>query len=85
MQESETWRGATGMNRLLRMLRGTPPKAALSPGTRLVREWQGVSHHVLVLTGGFEYLGHSYPSLSAVARHITGTAWSGPLFFGLRT
>ena len=55
------------------------------PGTRLVREWQGREHAVTVLTDGFEYLGRPYKSLSAVARAITGTRWSGPAFFGLRS
>ena len=54
-------------------------------GTRLVREWQGVEHGVTVLEDGFEYRGRPYKSLSAVARAITGTRWSGPLFFGLRS
>ncbi len=54
-------------------------------GTCLVREWQGVEHHVMVLVDGFEYQGRTYRSLSAVARAITGTQWNGPLFFGLRT
>jgi hypothetical protein len=54
-------------------------------GTRLVREWQGVEHHVTVLADGFEYQGRKYLSLSAIARAITGTRWNGPLFFGLRT
>ncbi len=53
-------------------------------GTRLVREWQGVEHHVTVLVDGFEYQGRTYRSLSAVARSIAGTNWNGPLFFGLR-
>ncbi len=53
-------------------------------GTRLVREWQGVEHHVTVLVDGFEYQGRTYRSLSAVARSIAGTRWNGPLFFGLR-
>jgi len=39
---------------------------------------------VMVLDGGFEYLGRKFRSLSAVAKHITGTKWNGPLFFGLR-
>jgi len=56
----------------------------LKPGTRLVREWQGRSYEVLVLDDGFSWQGTRYRSLSAVARKITGTAWSGPLFFGLR-
>ena len=53
-------------------------------GTCLVREWQGIEHHVMVLVDGFEYQGRTYRSLSAVARAITGTQWNGPLFFGLR-
>lgn len=53
-------------------------------GTRLIREWQGVEHHVTVLDDGFEYQGRRYKSLSVIARTITGTRWSGPVFFGLR-
>ena len=56
----------------------------LKPGTRLVREWQGRSYDVLVLDGGFSWQGTHYRSLSALARTITGTAWSGPLFFGVK-
>jgi hypothetical protein len=58
--------------------------ARIKPGTRLIREWQGESHHVTVSERGFEYQGRVYASLSEIARHITGTRWSGPLFFGLR-
>jgi hypothetical protein len=54
------------------------------PGTRLVREWQGVQHVVTVRADGFEYEGRPYRSLSAVARHITGTRWNGWTFFGLK-
>jgi hypothetical protein len=57
----------------------------LKPGTRLMREWQGRSYEVLVLDDGFSWQGTHYRSLSAIARKITGTAWSGPLFFGLRS
>ncbi len=60
------------------------PRPELKPGTRLVREWQGRTYEVLVLDGGFSWQGMSYRSLSALARKITGTAWSGPLFFGLK-
>jgi hypothetical protein len=49
-----------------------------------LREWQGRSHEVLVLSDGFSWQATHYRSLSAIARKITGTAWSGPLFFGLR-
>ena len=56
----------------------------LKSGTRLVREWRGRTYEVLVLDDGFSWQGTEYRSLSAIARKITGTAWSGPLFFGLK-
>ena len=56
---------------------------ALLPGTKLVREWQGVAHHVTVLADGLEYQGRRYQSLSAVARDITGTRWNGWAFFSI--
>jgi hypothetical protein len=62
----------------------TPARPALKPGTRLIREWQRRTHDVLVLDDGFSWQGTRYRSLSAIARKITGTAWSGPLFFGLK-
>jgi hypothetical protein len=58
--------------------------AQLRPGTRLIRAWQGRTYEVVVLQAGFSWHGTHYRSLSAVARKITGTAWSGPLFFGLK-
>ena len=54
------------------------------PGTRLVREWHGVTHTVLVHVDGVEWRDRRYRSLSVVAREITGAHWSGPRFFGLR-
>jgi hypothetical protein len=59
------------------------PRPELKPGTRLMREWQGRTYDVLVLDDGFSWQNTHYRSLSALARKITGTAWSGPLFFGL--
>jgi hypothetical protein len=53
-------------------------------GTRLIREYQGVEHVVTVTRDGYEYQGQPYQSLSAIARHITGTRWNGRVFFGLR-
>ncbi len=60
------------------------PAIRLKPGLRLVREWRGETHDVLVLEDGFEWNGERRRSLSAIAREITGTRWSGPLFFGLK-
>ena len=54
------------------------------PGAVLVRECRGISHQVSVLEKGFRFRGKRYRSLSEVAREITGTRWSGPLFFGLK-
>lgn len=59
------------------------PAPALTPGTKLMREWQGRVETVEVTESGFAWAGETYPSLSAVARAITGTQWSGPKFFGL--
>ena len=56
----------------------------LKSGTRLVREWRGRTYEVLVLDDSFSWQGTHHRSLSAIARKITGTAWSGPLFFGLK-
>ncbi len=56
----------------------------LKPGSRLIREWHGEVHQVMVRDNGFEYRSQRYRSLSKIAREITGTQWSGPSFFGLR-
>jgi hypothetical protein len=56
---------------------------ALKPGSRLVREWAGRTHTVIVLEDGFDYDGERYPSLTKVAAKITGAHWSGPRFFGI--
>lgn len=59
----------------------TDPRRPL-PGTKLVREWNGVEHTVTVLTKGFEWQGRRYKSLSGAARAITGANWKGWKFFG---
>lgn len=68
----------------------TNPKARLQPsrrlktGIKLIRQWQGETHEVLVVDRGFNYRNKRYASLSEIARQITGTHWSDPLFFGLK-
>lgn len=75
---------------LLPKARGRGPQAAptplrrLKPGTRLLRTWRGQTYTVTVADPGFVYDGKTYNSLSVVAREITGTPWSGPVFFGLK-
>jgi hypothetical protein len=56
----------------------------IKPGSLIVREYQGVVHEVIVAPGGFFWREALYPSLSAIAKEITGTKWNGPRFFGLR-
>ncbi|GFO82096.1 DUF2924 domain-containing protein [Methyloceanibacter sp.] len=73
---------------LVKMFRTTgrvapDPGLALKPGARLVREWHGRTHTVRVTEDGFEYAGTSYPSLTKIAKKITGAHWSGPRFFGI--
>lgn len=63
--------------------RRVAPRTVVKPGTRLVREWHGQTHTVLVHADGVEWRGQRYKSLSVVARQITGAHWSGPRFFGL--
>jgi hypothetical protein len=60
------------------------PAISLKAGTRLVREWRGVTHTVVVQAQGFEWNGRRYRSLTIIAHEITGAHWSGPRFFGLR-
>jgi hypothetical protein len=60
------------------------PSLSPKPGTVLVRDWGGVTHQVKVLEYGLLFRGKRYGSLSEVARVITGSRWSGPLFFGLK-
>ena len=71
-----------------RRLTGRGPVAAegqhLGQGAILRRDWQGRRIEAVVEAGGFRWEGSLYPSLSAVARAVTGTRWNGPRFFGLR-
>ena len=56
---------------------------AARAGAHLVRDWNGRTYQVEVIDGGFRMDGKTWASLSAIAKHITGTTWSGPRFFGL--
>jgi hypothetical protein len=60
------------------------PPISLKAGTRLVREWRGITQTVLVHANGFEWNGRRYRSLTIIAHEITGAHWSGPRFFGVR-
>ncbi len=80
---------ARDLDRLFeRILNGSnksePLCSIMRPGTVLVREWQGITHHVTVVAEGYLWNGQTHQSLSKIARAITGTKWNGPRFFGLR-
>lgn len=61
-----------------------PASSQLLPGSQLVKAYGGRNHVVAVEPDGFRYEGEVFSSLSAIAKHITGTHWNGLLFFGLR-
>ncbi len=82
-QLPERWRMRTALSA------PTPPPRAVDPrlpppGSVLTRHYRSVDYRVTVKEDGFEYGGRHFASLSAIARHITGTPWNGHLFFGLR-
>lgn len=71
------------LQRLASPVRGNT--IAASSGNRLVREWNGVEHTVDVTKDGYVWKGQVWRSLTVIATEITGTKWSGPRFFGVRT
>src|SRR5882757_10813481 len=68
--------------------RGNPDAAGVArqirPGTQMIRQWRDKTHIVTAISGGFEWNGQTYKSLSAVAKEITGTNWNGYAFFGIK-
>ncbi len=69
----------------IRSAAGRSAQTLLMPGTTLIREWDEREYRVTVTPDGlYELNGQVFKSLSAAARHITGTRWNGPKFFGLR-
>jgi hypothetical protein len=91
MQERAYGGPSPSMSRRLSTLAGVFEKGGpsfdlgvvLKTGARLVRQWRGHTHTVLVLEDGFEYEGQRYRSLTMIAARITGAHWSGPRFFGM--
>jgi len=74
--------GALG-KRCRRQLVKLAAQPSFKPGTRLIREWKGKTHEVVIADDTYIWCGKHYRSLSEIARAITGTRWSGPRFFGL--
>ena len=86
VQEDHLGGLSSAMGRLLGSIlkNGAAPTRLLKAGSIIVREHAGVLHEVMVVTDGFLWSGKVYPSLSVIARRITGVSWNGPRFFGLR-
>lgn len=57
----------------------------IKAGSKLIREYQGKNHEVIVLEKGYQYNNKIYKSLSAIANEITNTRWNGKVFFGLKS
>jgi len=77
------------LDRIIALMERDPAARIESPrrikaGSVLVRDWDTKAQCVTVLDDGLAYDGHTYASLSEIAREITGTNWNGPRFFGLR-
>jgi hypothetical protein len=77
------------LRRIAQSLKSNPnglrSRARIKPGSRILRRWGGEMHEVFVTESGYKYRGTSYQNLSQIARRVTGTRWSGPAFFGLKT
>ena len=88
IQEREYGGLANAARKRLRDIAGKQARgrgsSGLDHGTRLVRSWKGEVHEVEVSNGTFAYRGKQYSNLSRIAREITGTRWSGPVFFGTK-
>jgi DUF2924 family protein len=94
MQENALGALKSSVRRHLLQAANNPATPRLSPrfsslrprvGTVFVRDWGGVTHQAKVLEDGILFRSNRYKSLSEVARVITGSRWSGPLFFGLKS
>jgi len=94
MQEKALGALKSSVRRHLMQAASNPATPRLSPhfpslrpkaGTVLLRDWGGVTHQAKVLEDGILFRSKRYKSLSEVARVITRTRWSGPLFFGLKS
>ena len=81
---------ASQLKKLMQQLRDgkdiTPANdLIIKSGTKLLREYKGVKHEVIVDTEGYRYNNKIYRSLSQIARDITGTRWNGKTFFGAKS
>lgn len=59
------------------------PARKATQGTVVERAWKGRVVRATSVDGGWDHEGTVFRSLSAVAKHVTGSHWNGKLFFGL--
>lgn len=69
--------------RLIKNAAGGSARQAIKPGTQFIRSWNGRTIEATAEESGYRFNDEVYPSLSAIAKQVTGAHWSGPRFFGL--
>jgi len=70
-------------DRLIRSAAGKSARQPIKPGTQFIRSWNGRTIEAIAEEDGYRFDDQVYPSLSAIAKQVTGVHWSGPRFFGL--
>jgi len=83
LQQDATARKIDPAKLLRKASAAKPARSPIKPGTEFIRSWNGRTITVTAEEGGFRFDEHVYPSLSAIAKQVTGAHWSGPRFFGL--
>ena len=53
-------------------------------GTTFTRRWKGEIYRLITVPDGFEMNGQKYKSLSGAAKAVTGTQWSGKVFWKVK-
>jgi hypothetical protein len=75
--------GTVGSTRTLRAPTAADDRRLPAPGAAIVRSYKGKQVRVVVRSDGFEYDGHRYKTLTAVAKAVTGSHMNGYRFFRL--
>ena len=82
--QAKEYGGLSAIEKRQLKLGAASPTGQLAVGSRLIRVWQDQTHQVTILEDGYLFQEQRWKSLSAIAKQITGTPWSGPVFFGLK-
>jgi len=83
LQERASGRKVNAERLVRRAAAGALSSQVIKPGTQFIRSWNGRTIAATAEERGFRFGDRVYPSLSAIAKEVTGAHWSGPRFFGL--